>query len=117
MKINNYDNQTNFGIKLQTTHALEATSGIIFDSTGTDGFKAVITALNTRPMKGIGNRGYRYYAKQLGEQICAKYPEIANVTQKLQEIKANNPNLSEEEFANQVKPYIAKLGTQVDITL
>lgn len=117
MKINNYDNRTNFGIKLKTVHVLETTSGVIFDSVGTDGFKAVITALDSKPRKGIGNRGYRYYAQMYGEQICAKYPKIAEVSAKIREIKASNPMISKQDLIDKIKPDMDKLGSQIDINL
>ena len=63
----------NFKAKLDTNAVLETTTLKIFHYNGTEGWKQVITALNDRPSKGIGSRGYRYYAKIIGEKIIDKY--------------------------------------------
>ena len=52
MKINNYNNNINFGIKLDTGKVLEVTSLKIFQSDGLEGCKEVINALKEGRRRG-----------------------------------------------------------------
>jgi hypothetical protein len=117
MKIYNYDYQTHFGIKLDTVKVLETTSQTVIKSENIDGIKEVTTALNGGPLKFPGHLGFKHYAKIFGEKICAKYPEIADATAKIREIKSQKLYISKDEIYKQVKPLINKLGKEVDIEL
>lgn len=117
MKINNTDNTINFGVKLNTIQVIETSAVMNLGSLGTDGFKAVINGLRGTPLKATGKVGYRYYAQLYGEQICAKYPEIKAVVDKLQAMKAVNPNIKKNELLASIKPELQKFGEEIDINL
>jgi len=118
MEINNkITNTPYFGIKLNTASVLETTSQRIFYNTGTDGFKEVIFALNDKPFKATGSKGYVYFAKVIGKQITDKYPEIAEATKKILKIYEENPDVKKAEVAKKIQPIIDKLGQTVDITI
>lgn len=117
MKVNTLDNNTNFGVKLNTIQVLETSALMNLGSIGTDGFKAVINGLRETPLKATGKLGYKHYAQIYGEQICAKYPEIKAVVNKLQALKAANPAISKNELLNSIKPDLQNLGKEVDINL
>ena len=76
----------NFNAKLNTAEVLETTSQKIFYSDGTNGLKKVIFALNDKPFKATGAKGYRYYAKILGDKIMNKYPQIKEATDNIHKI-------------------------------
>lgn len=117
MKINNHDTNINFGTKINTINVLETAAMINLNSIGTDGLKTVINALRETPLKATGKVGYRHYAKIYGEQICAKYPEIKAVADKLKTLKASNQNIKKAELLDSIKPDLQKLGSEVDIVL
>lgn len=119
MKIqNNYNNNVNFGVKLDTNKVLEAASGRILLSDGIAGFKDVIYSLTDKPIKGIGSRGYRYYAMKFGEKIIAKYPEIAEANKKVAALLEKYPSAAKEHgFRQELQPIIEELGQEIDITL
>lgn len=98
MKIQNNRNNINFGVKLDTAKVLEVTSMKIFRSDGIEGCKEVVHALNDKPIKAAGNRGYKYYAEIIGKQITEKYPQIAEATAKISEITSQNPNIKKAEL-------------------
>lgn len=107
----------NFKAKLDTNAVLETTTLKIFHFNGTEGWKQVITALNGRPSKGIGSRGYRYYAKIIGEKIIDKYPKIKEATEKIHKLTANNPELKKAELNEKIKPIVEEIGREIDIIL
>jgi len=113
----NYDYKTNFGIKLDTVKVLETTSQTVIKSENIEGIKEVTTALNGGPLKFPGHQGFKHYAKIFGEKICAKYPEIAEITAKIREIKSQRSYIPKAEIYEQVKPMIDKLGKNIDIEL
>lgn len=118
MKINTYkDNNINFGIKLDTGKVLEVTSMKIFQSDGLEGCKEVIKALNNKPIKATGNKGYKYYAENIGKKIIEKYPKIAEATGKINEIIVKNPNIKKQELNEQVQVIIKEIGKEVDIVI
>lgn len=117
MKIKPATNSPNFGVKLNTGSVLEVTSMKIFQNEGIKGFKEVTEALNPVPIKFVGNRGYRYYAKIIGEKIIKKYPEIAQATAQIREIAKNNPYFTKAELNQKIQPIIEKLGQEIDINL
>ncbi len=117
MKINIYDSNTNFGIKLDTVKVLETTSQTVLKSENIEGLKEVATALNGGPLKFPGHQGFKHFAKIFGDKICAKYPDIAAVTARIQEIKAANSFMPKAEIYAKVKPLIDKLGQEVDIEI
>lgn len=111
------NNQPSFGIKLNTASVLESTSMKIFKNDGITGFKEVTQAFSPKPIKAVGNRGYKYYAKMYGEQIVEKYPEIAAATAQILKIIRDNPDLKKAELYNKIRPIINSLGEEVDITI
>ena len=117
MKIQNNRNNINFGVKLDTAKVLEVTSMKIFRSDGIEGCKEVVHALNDKPIKAAGNRGYKYYAEIIGKQITEKYPQKAEATAKISEITSQNPNIKKAELNKQVEPLIAKIGNVIDIEI
>ena len=117
MKITNYNDNINFGIKLNTGNVLEVTSLKIFQSEGLAGCKEVVKALNKTPIKATGNRGYKYYAKNIGQKIMDKYPKIAEATDKINLITAKNPDIKKQELNEQVQAIIKDIGNEIDIVI
>lgn len=117
MKVDNCDNKINFGVKLNTIQVIETSALMNLGSVGTDGFKAVINGLRETPLKATGKLGYRYYAQIYGEQICAKYPEIKAVADKLQALKAANPDIKKSELLSSIDSELQNLGKEIDINL
>ena len=107
----------NFSAKLPTAAVLETTSLKIFDSKGTDGFKRVILALNDKPFKATGAKGYRYYAEKIGQKIMAKYPKIKEATDNIHSILKAEPNITKAELNLKIRPIIDEIGTEVDIEI
>ena len=107
----------NFKAKLDTNAVLETTTQKIFHYDGTEGWKQVITALNDRPSKGIGSRGYRYHAKIIGEKIINKYPKIKEATDKIHKLIADNPEIKKKELNEKIKPIVEEIGREIDIIL
>ena len=114
---NNHNNSLNFGVRLDTGKVLETTSLKIFQSVGTDGFRDVIKALNDKPIKATGARGYRYFAEKIGKQITEKYPEIKSATDEIKAIVAAQPDIKKTDLMAKIRPIIDKLGAEIDITL
>ncbi len=117
METRKINGSVNFGTKLDTYKVLEVTSQKILQSNGTDGIRDVINALNAKPVKAVGCRGYKYYADIIGKKILEKYPDIAEVSNKINEIAARNPDISKNDLREKVRPLIDKLGQVVDITI
>ena len=105
----------NFNAKLRTASVLETTTGRIFENAGVVGMKEVFLALNDKKMKAPGNRGYRYYAKAIGEKIMLKYPSIKAATDEITAMLEKEPSMDKETLRKKVQPYIAKIGKEVDI--
>lgn len=117
MKINSYDNNTNFGIKLDTVKVLETTSQTVLKSDNIEGIKEVTTALNGGPLRFPGHQGFKHFAKIFGDKICAKYPDIAAITARIKEIKSANSYMPKAEIYAKVEHLISKLGKEVDIEI
>ena len=115
MKVQDRQNNVNFGIKLDTRKVLEVTSKKIFYSTGTDGIRDVIKALHPTPIKATGAKGYRYYADVYGAKIVEKYPDIAAATADVIKIANENKFIKKAEFAQLLQPVVDRLGKEVDI--
>jgi len=104
--------------KLDTGKILEATSGRILLNNGVEGFKDVVYSLTDKPIRGIGSRGYRYYAMQFGERIMAKYPEIAEANKRIIVLFEKYPGGMKEQGAQrEIGQIIEQLGRTIDITL
>lgn len=114
---NNYDSSPNFGVKLDTGKVLETTTLKIFQSVGMDGCRDVIKALSDEPIKATGVKGYRYYAQKIGKKITEKYPAIKAATEEINDIVSKQPDIKKNELGKKICPIIAKLGSEIDITL
>ena len=116
MRVQN-NSTINFKTKLKTAAVLETTSKKIFYYEGTEGWRQVITAFNDTPKKGIGSRGYRYYADIIGTKIMDKYPKIKEATDKIKKIIDEKPDIKKNELNNKIRPIIDELGDEIDINL
>ena len=98
-------------------HGLHIRILAVFKNEGVEGFKKVINALEPLNKKATGHRGYAYHAKNIGNKILEKYPEIKKATEEILEITNNFPNIKKQNLYNRVLPIIDRLGETVDITL
>ncbi len=115
MKIQKTDN-ISFSNLTKTSKLFETMLLKNFESEGINGMKTVIKDLY--PNLGfVGNRGYKYYAIELRDNILKKYPEIANDVSSIQKHINENPEISKKELALYVKPFIDKYGENIDIVL
>lgn len=106
----------NFGVKMDTLNVLEVTSLKMINGNGVNGMKDVFLKLNPSKENRIGCRGYFGYAKEIGQKIMKKYPEIKKATESITEIYdkyKNNPQKMRRECQN----IIEQIGREVDITL
>lgn len=106
----------NFGVKMDTSNVLEVTSLKMINGNGVNGMKDVFLKLNPSKENRIGCRGYFGYAKEIGQKIMKKYPEIKKATDSITEIYnkyQNNP----QKLKRECKNIIDKIGNEVDITL
>ncbi len=117
MKIQCYDNNTNFGVKLKTVEILEAATSTVIKSENVSGLKNIINTLSEKPLKATGHKGYRFYAMRYAEKICEKYPEIANLAMLVKNLKKANPSMKKEELYSKIEPYIKNLGEEIDIKI
>lgn len=117
MQVNNQSYNPSFQVKLSTISVLETTSMKIISDNGVFGVRDVIMALNKTPFKATGSKGYAYYAKNIGEAIVNKYPNIACATQQIMQILKEKPNISKQELRAKLEPIVKELGEVVDITI
>lgn len=114
--IQNSGYSPNFGIKLDTSNVLEVTSRKMINGNGVNGMKDVFLKLHPSKENRVGCRGYFGYAKEIGQKIMEKYPEIKKATDSITEIYnkyQNNP----QKLKRECKNIIDKIGNEVDITL
>lgn len=112
-----HNSQINFGIKLPTIDVVETASVTILKDNGLEGIKNVALKLGNQPLKFPGHQGYRHLAEIYGAKICEKYPEIAEIANRINSLKAENRFIKKDDLYRQVKPMIDKLGQEVDIEI
>lgn len=119
MKINNTPERIYFGKKFDTVKVLEVTTQRVIGNDGLNGLKEMLSALYDNKGKpvGVGNRGYKYYAKLLGEQITKKYPDIKIATDEINNILEKEPYIKKENLQKKIQPILDKIGSTVDITI
>ena len=106
-----------FNARLNTAEVLETTSQKIFYSDGTSGLKNVILALNDKPFKATGPKGYRHYAQIIGRKITDKYPKIKEATESIHKITKDYPLITKKELNAKIQPMIEEIGSEIDIVL
>ena len=106
-----------FGAKVDTIRVLEAATFKSITRESVSDMKPLIDALWPKKLKATGNRGYRYYLKNIGDKIVEKYPEVADAAFDILEYCDKNPNATKKELQEFVQPYIKKLGKTMDITI
>ena len=111
------NNNISFGTKLETAKVLEVTCKKIFYSNGIEGVRDVVKALSDKPIKATGHKGYKYFAEQIGFKILQKYPQIAEATEKINQIINTNPNITKDALAKEIFPLIDEIGKEIDITI
>ncbi len=111
------NNKISFGTRLETGKVLEVTSKKIFYSNGIEGVRDVVKALSDKPIKATGHKGYKYFAEQIGFKILQKYPQIAEATEKINQITTLNPHIKKGDLAREIAPLIEKIGKEIDITI
>ena len=111
------NNKISFGTRLETGKVLEVTSKKIFYSNGIEGVRDVVKALSDKPIKATGHKGYKYFAEQIGFKILQKYPQIAEATEKINQIINTNPNITKDALAKEIFPLIDEIGKEIDITI
>ena len=117
VSLNNYS--PSFGVKINTVSMFEATTGKVFGDNGIKGFKEVIDAFPEYMGNrcAAGNRGYVYYAKQIGEAIAQEYPAVANTTEKILEVLKQHPHAKNKELQQHIYPLIKDFGEVFDVVL
>lgn len=115
MKIQNTNN-LNFNAKYDTAKILQITTQKIFEKDGMDGHIDTLKKLYDPMPKYLGCRGYRGIAQVLSEKILAKYPQIAQATEEIKNIIAQNKT-SSNELREKILPIIERIGKEVDIVI
>ena len=111
------DSQTAFGTKIDTIRVLETTTFKSITRKSISDMKPVIDALWPVKLKSTGSRGYRYYLKIIGDKILEKYPELTDATYEILNYTGKNPNATQKELQEFVKPLVKELGETIDITI
>ena len=106
----------NFGVKVNTFHVIELTTLKVFENDGFLGMTNTMKKLYNIPNE-TGSKGYRYYAKLVGNKIQKKYPNIACITKIVKELIQQNPNMTKNELHNRVCSLINKIGEDIDIEI
>jgi len=119
MKVEFNQNNISFGVKLRTISVFESTSGKIFGDNSVEGFKEVINAFPDYfgERMATGGRGYVYYAKQIGDAIIQKYPEINETNRQIMNIISKNQYAKKSELQKEIFPLLEKYGETLDIEL
>ncbi len=115
MKIQ-HTNNINFGTKVNTMHVIELTTLKMFEPRGFTGMTDTMKKLYDVP-KATGRKGYKYYAKLVGDKILEKYPEIKDITNTVNNLIKQNPDMSPKELHNKVCSLISKIGEEIDIVI
>jgi len=117
MNIQNITN-TSFGEKYPTGRILEITSKKIFEPDGVMGYIDTLKKLHGDiPVKRLGNQGYRKYAKEIGDKIMAKYPEIYNATNEILEVAKYTKSPFAKDLKNNIQPILDKFDKEIDIVI
>ena len=114
MEINN---NISFGTKFRTVNILETTTLRCIESDSVADLKPVIDNLWPKKMKNTGRQGYRFFLTEIANKINAKYPEIADATEKMKDFIANNPKAKKADLQKYSTPILEKIGKKIDITL
>ena len=119
MKIEFNQNNIAFGTRVRTISVFESTCGKVFGNNGIGGFKELINAFPNYMggRNAAGSRGYIYYAKQIGEAITKKYPEINETTRQITIIINKNQYAKKSELQEEIFPLLKKYGDTLDIEL
>ena len=117
MKISTNYNLPNFKAKIDTASVFEVTCMKIFKNEGIEGFKKVVNALRSEPIKATGHRGYAYHARITGDKIKNKYPEIAKASDEITKIINQNPDIKKKDLYEKISPIINRFGETLDIIL
>lgn len=112
-------NKTNlpFCANYRTAKILEMCTLKYSESESISELRPIMNDLMEKPVKFVGNRGYRYYINNIAEKIKAKYPEIKQASDEILEFANKNPKAKRPEFKEFVAPIIKKLGEEIDITI
>ena len=118
MQINNNLNTApviNFGAKVPTVKVLEAATLRLTESESVADLKPIIDTFWDKPFKAAGNRGYRYYLKNIADKITAKYPEIKHAVDEINTYAQSHPMATKSDFRYIQKIIVDRLGSVVDI--
>lgn len=110
-------NNSNFKAKYNTGKILQITTQKIFEPDGMSGHIDTLKKLHGPMPKYLGCRGYKGIALDLTEKILAKYPQIAEATEVINNIINTSKISSPEELKERIKPIIDKLGNEIDIVI
>lgn len=117
MEIKNSIAPISFGTKVRTAKILEACTLKYTESDSIADLRPIIDTFWHKPLKAAGNRGYRYYIKDIAEKIMQKYPEIKQASEDILRFAASNPEAKRPQMREFVKPIIQKLGEEIDISI
>jgi hypothetical protein len=115
MEIRKLDN-TSFGTLTNTNNLFETILMRSIRNDGIEGARDVVYTLYPN-MKFVGNRGYRYYAEQIGQKVKTNYPELAKDIAEINSHIKSNPKISKKELSQYAEPYIKKYGEKIDIEI
>jgi hypothetical protein len=117
---NNYFNNNNslvFKQKLKTASVLQVTAQKIFIPDGFSDMVNTIKLLRGDLPRATGHQGYRKFAKDLGDKIIEKYPEIAEASKEIIAILEKNPFIRTKEYGEKVQPILKRFDENIDIVI
>jgi hypothetical protein len=106
-----------FGEKYPTGKILEITTRKIFEPDGVMGYIDTLKKLHGNVPKYTGHQGYNKYAKEVGDKILAKYPEIANATEDILAIAKCTKSPFAKDLKNNIQPILNKFKKEIDIVI
>ena len=116
MNINNTN--ISFKEKYPTGKILEITSRKIFEPDGVMGYIDTLKKLHGNiPVSRLGNLGYKKYAKEIGDKIMTKYPNIAKATKDILEIANKSKSPFAKDLKILVQPVLDRFEKEIDIVI
>ncbi len=110
-------NNINFEKKYKTSSILQITTQKILEPEGMESYISTVKEMYGTMPKYIGCRGYKGYALELTKKIFAKYPQIKDATELVNNVAIQNKTATPKQLREKIQPIIEKLGDELDIVI
>jgi len=110
-------NNVSFSAKYSTGKILEITGQKIFEPDGVQGYIQTLKQVHGNVPKCVGSLGYKRYAREVGQKIMNKYPDIAKATNEIIKIAEENPFIRAKELKEKIQPILNRFDKEIDIVI